>query len=266
MDRRTFMKLSVGSAALAMLPLSACTTEVAVTPAEVEVATGPIALGTRGVRFEVQPDQHRLVITDASGNRRMVGRVGSGVGELNYPIRVAAHKGLAYVVDCGNHRVQVFDADGNSVAMLGQDELLYPKGIAIEQDGGTKAFVADSRNRRIVVFDIDGPNAGIATATFGAEVLQAPYGIAVVDGRVMVADAGLRQVVELGRDGRIVRALEGDFVLPYDVAFDGDTLYVADAADARLSLFDWRGKATGSVALAKAATFCSLGSGRVFVG
>ncbi len=117
-----------------------------------------------------------------------------------------------------------------------------------------------------MVFDIDGPNAGIATHTFGAEVLQAPYGVALVEGRLMVADAGLRQVVELGRDGRIVRALEGDFVLPYDVAFDGDTLYVADAADARLRLFDWRGKATGTVPLTKAATFCSLGAGRVFVG
>ncbi len=269
MDRRNFMKLSLGSAAVAMLPLSglsglsACTTEVAVTPTEVEVATGPTAIGTRGVRFEVQPERHRLVITQIDGTQSIVGRVGRGVGELNYPIRVATHRGLAYVVECGNHRVQVFDAAGKSVGLLGQDELSYPKGITIV-DG--QVYVADARNRRVVVFDIDGPNAGVATHTFGADVLQAPYGIALVDGRVMVADAGLRQVVELSRDGALVRVLEGDFVLPYDVAFDGDTLYVADAASARLSLFDDRGRATGTVELAKAATFCSLGAGRLFVG
>jgi DNA-binding beta-propeller fold protein YncE len=266
MDRRTFMKLSVGSAAVAMLPLSglsACTTEGASSSTEVELTAGPIAVGKRGVRFEVQPDRHRLVITQIDGTQSIVGRVGSGVGELNYPMRVATNDGLAYVVECGNHRVQVFDADGNSVGMLGQDELSYPKGIAI---AGDQAFVADARNKRVVVFDLTGPNAGVATQTFGANVLQAPYGIAVVDGRVMVADAGLRQVVELSRDGTLVRALEGEFVLPYDVAFDGDTLFVADAAQARLSLFDPRGRATGTLELAKAATFCSLGAGRLFVG
>ena len=266
MDRRTFMKLSVGSAAVAMLPLSGlsglsgCTTEVAMTPTEVEVATGPIAIGNRGVRFEVQPDRHRLVITQIDGTQSIVGGVGSAVGQLNYPLRVASHRGLAYVVECGNHRVQVFDAAGNSVGMLGQDELSYPKGIAIADD---QIYIADARNRRVVVFDI---GSGVATHTFGADVMQAPYGIAIVEGRIIVADAGLRQVVELSREGAIVQVLEGDFVLPYDVAFDGDTLYVADAATARLSLFDDRGRATGTVELAKAATFCSHGAGRVFVG
>lgn len=261
MDRRTFIKLGAGATALAMMPLSACTTDtIAAHSLEPEVTVGPVAYGARGVRFEVQPERHRLVITHRSGQQHVISRVGAGIGELNYPMRVATHRGLAYVVECGNHRVQVFDADGRSVGMLGVDELEYPKGITIV---GEEIYVADSRNKRIAVFDI---GEDYVARTFGADVLQAPYAVAVVDGRLIVADAGLRQVVELGRDGRIVEVLAGDFVLPYDVAWDGEVLAVADAAHAQVSLFDRHGRPSRVIALAKAPTFCAIDDGRLFVG
>src|SRR5207302_4723388 len=58
-----------------------------------------------------------------------IGRSGSGDGELNRPSGVAVDQhGDVYVADCGNNRVQLFDADGRYVEKFIGDATLSKSG------------------------------------------------------------------------------------------------------------------------------------------
>jgi sugar lactone lactonase YvrE len=64
--------------------------------------------------------------------------------------------GRVYVMDTGNDRVVIFDADGNFITDFGSEgfdrgQLDEPTGIAIDQNSG-KVFIADTWNQRIHVF------------------------------------------------------------------------------------------------------------------
>jgi DNA-binding beta-propeller fold protein YncE len=250
MDRRTFLRLSAGSAALSMLPLGACTTTTPLP--QVAAAAGPAAVLVDGTRFEALPDRHAIVATGAQGERRVSG-VGSAHGKLNFPIGVTIAGGLVYVVECGNHRVQIFDQDLRSLGALGEGELLYPGGIATMAD---EILVADSRNARIVGFLANGD----MTRSFGTEVLRAPRGLAPIDDTVIVADPGLRKVVELDGNGKVRRELGGDWVLPWDVATDGTHVFVADASTSQLAVLDRQGRRVDTIALDAAARAVSFGA------
>ena len=64
-----------------------------------------------------------------------MGGVGSSLRQFNYPADVAVLGDLAYVVETGNHRVQIFDAAGRSVGAMGEDILNYPGGIITTASG-----------------------------------------------------------------------------------------------------------------------------------
>lgn len=249
MDRRSFLRLSAGSAALAMLPLSACTTSA---PPAIERAVGPTAIMDDGTRFVVMPTEHALVITGADGERR-VGGLGTTAGKLNFPIAVAVVGELAYVVDCGNHRVQVFDRIGRSVGVLGEGELLYPKGIVAS---ATELLVADTSNARIVGFALDGD----VVRTLGEGTLSAPRGLARIEDALLVTDGGLRKVMELDDQGRIRRELGAGWIAPRDVATDGERIYVADATTKQLAVFERSGRQNKSLELEVAPRFMTLGA------
>jgi len=66
------------------------------------------------------------------------------------------NSGIVYVVDSGNHRIQVFDSKGNFLAKWGKYgagdmEFAWPSyGIAVSQSGDV--YVSDTYNNRIKVF------------------------------------------------------------------------------------------------------------------
>jgi len=91
---------------------------------------------------------------------RTVGATGSGAGQFRRPHDVEVGRdGTVYVVDSGNHRVQVFDAEMNhrasSAADLGLNE---PKYLALD---GERIWLADENNHRIVLLDHDLKAIGI---------------------------------------------------------------------------------------------------------
>jgi len=123
--------------------------------------------GPEGVA--VAPDG-RVIVTNTSGGSvrlfrdgsevRTVGRYGSGAGEFNRPHGVeAAADGTVYVVDSGNHRVQVFDRDMNHKATFGAAlKLDEPKYLRID---GDRIWLADEYNHRILLLDRDGKLLGV---------------------------------------------------------------------------------------------------------
>jgi DNA-binding beta-propeller fold protein YncE len=83
---------------------------------------------------------------------RTVGEYGSAAGQFSRPHDIDVDRdGRVYVVDSGNHRVQVFDAELNhlmtSSPALGLHE---PKYLAFD---GDRIWLADEDNHRIVLLD-----------------------------------------------------------------------------------------------------------------
>lgn len=251
-NRRTFM---FAGAALA-LPLSGCGGGVDLPP--VTSQSAPLAMSKTGSQFVAQALSHSLVITDSKGNRTTVGGVGQGLGQFNYPADVAVLGELAYVVETGNHRVQIFDGAGRSIGVMGADVLNYPGGIITTAD---EILVSDSRNARIVGFD----TSGRVTRMIGEGTLSAPRGLAVVPGGLLIADPGLRKVLRLDMDGRKTGEFGTDWVLPWDVATDGTLIFVADVSANEVAVLDDTGHRVDRIALDSPPQYLSFRDNKLYV-
>ncbi|MFH0774727.1 MAG: CARDB domain-containing protein [bacterium] len=74
---------------------------------------------------------------------------------------------------------------------------------------------------------------------------SSPYGIAVSEGEVYVADSGNNRIQKFGKDGKLILEFgkfgeeSGEFNAPYDVAVDSsEDIYVADTWNNRIQKFD----------------------------
>jgi DNA-binding beta-propeller fold protein YncE len=152
----------------------------------------------------VSSEHHRVMVFDvASGNHLFdIGKRGSGEGELNLPRDVVIGKeGRLYVVDSGNFRVQVFDANGKFQKNFGSigkqtGSFARPKEIAADTEGNV--YVVDSAFGNFQIFNPEGELlmfAGERSESDGPGRYMLPSGIFVdEDGRVYVVDQWYRKV------------------------------------------------------------------------
>lgn len=253
MERRTFV---IGAATTLTLPLWGCGGGGIDLP-PVSLQRSPTAVGREGLRFQAEPWKHSLAVTSPKGVTTTVGGLGRGSGQLNFPVDVAVLDGRAYVVETGNHRVQVFDAQGVTLGMLGEGVLSYPGGIVA---GASEIWVSDSRNARLMGFSPDGR----VTRILGEGVLSAPRGMAVVSDGLLVADPGLRRILKLGPDGRVLAELGRDWVLPWDVATDGKLIFVADVSRPGIVVLGEFGDRVEEIGLDAAPTYLSFRAGTLY--
>ncbi|MFQ5611786.1 MAG: flippase activity-associated protein Agl23 [Anaerolineae bacterium] len=186
------------------------------------------------------------------------GSNGSGDGQFIAPRNLAVSpQGQVYVVDSGNHRVQVFDSEGNFLAKWGEQgtgpgQFSEPWGIAIAPNGNV--YVADTWNNRIQVFDAGGNYlfewGGPLTDTQG-NIEAAPglfYGPreVVIDeaGNVYVTDTGNKRIQKFSAEGQYLDSwggpgiIPGRFEEPVGLALDGlGNFYVADTWNRRIQKF-----------------------------
>ena len=101
---------------------------------------------------------HRIVVFDISGDEppdaplMCWGKPGSEPGQLRYPYDIVLDGLHVYVCEFGNHRVQKFTRQGESVASWGQPgreigELENP--WAIVKDSRNRLHVLDTNNQRV---------------------------------------------------------------------------------------------------------------------
>ena len=86
---------------------------------------------------------------------RSFGREGKNNGDFDCPKGIAFDSlGNILVVDCNNHRVQVFDRIGNFLSKFGDHRLIFPEGLSINGNGDI--IVAGVGNKLIKVFSSGG--------------------------------------------------------------------------------------------------------------
>ena len=220
-----------------------------------------------------------------------------GVGRGNEPLLVEP-KGVAtgpdgrvYVAEGRANRVTAFNPDGSIVAAWGQPgpgegQFAEPWGIAVSTAG--EVFVADTWNHRIQKFTADGrfllawgglvDTRGDARGSEGR--FWGPRDIAIgPDGMLYVTDTGNKRIQVFDSNGGFVRAFGGEgsepgrFNEPVGLAFQGDTLLVADAWNGRIQQLDTYGAPRGTIpiagwesrSVANKPYLAADGRGRIFV-
>ena len=160
-----------------------------------------------------------------------------------------------YVVDTGNHRVQVFDSDGTHLYSFGgfgpgPGGFNQPHGIAISSDD--RIYVADTGNHRVAEYalEADGevgasPVSLIGGLGSGAGRLSLPHGVATdSSGRLHVADTDNHRIKVFDPSGRfayhygVAGVGAGQFAEPHGLAVDGQgNTWVADSGNDRVAVY-----------------------------
>lgn len=152
----------------------------------------------------VDSKEHFVRALDLDSGKQLfqIGKRGDGPGEFNLPRdAVIGADGLLYVVDGGNFRVQVFDAQGKYVKTFGaigrqSGQFSRPKEIAADAQGNV--YVADTGFGNFQIFDKNGVlllDVGTRGNSDAPARFMLPSGIAVdVDGRVYMVDQFFRKV------------------------------------------------------------------------
>jgi sugar lactone lactonase YvrE/predicted metal-dependent phosphoesterase TrpH len=161
----------------------------------------------------------------------------------------------------GNHRIQVYDADGNYLNTIGttgvagasNQQFLGPRYIFIDAAG--LLYVADSGNHRVQIFNVTDPLSPTYVATLGAtgesgwdqNHFNYPSGVAVTDSAIYVADTQNNRVQVYDRNSRDYLATVGtgfgygayEFKSPLDVDVDdAGNVYVVDTGNVRVQQFN----------------------------
>lgn len=153
---------------------------------------------------ETTPGQHRALAMDADGRvKAQFGREGKGPGELSFPNGLAVDgKGLVYVSDSSNSRMQVLDPRSGFTSVFQKPEgFSMPRGAGVD---GDRLYVADTVGDSISVFALE----------------SAP-----------------RYLYSFGDEGRA----DGRFLYPEGLAIDpSGRVYVADRENNRIQVFGYQ--------------------------
>lgn len=158
--------------------------------------------GSDGTLYVTDSEANRVWrFTESGESLGTFGALGTGPGQFDFPTGIAFddETGELLVADQHNHRVQVFDADGNYVREIANGGSLgqffgYLQGLSVDPKG--RLVTVDSFQGRVGVFSRAGEFLG-TVGTFGAEPgkLLLPNDAAVdATGRVLVTSTNTGRV------------------------------------------------------------------------
>ena len=184
------------------------------------------------------------------------GVAGAGQGQFTAPHNVAiGPDGRIYVADSGNHRIQVFDADGSFLTMwgsFGAEPGLFnePWGLTVDNNF---VYVADTWNHRVQVFSHEGQliaNYGQSGSPVGEEeglgLFFGPRDVLLIaDDGLLVTDTGNHRIQIMDRLGNYLSQLGGlggvlgQLNEPVGLGRGPDgSIFIADTWNGRIQRFD----------------------------
>lgn len=254
----------------------------------------PLELGSRTMQFWLRKDLAAagtgVASSTSSGGSGLIRLVAqqqiAQPGDLNGPTGIAVDReGNIYIADTLNHRIQIFDSDGNLVRTMGgfgsgAQQFFEPRGVAVDSQGNL--YVADTWNARIVKYSPTGEwlkswgsgdqdlgegrkatitdgtpdgNASVPLGFFG------PRGLAIDEqDRIYIADTGNKRIVVTDNEGNFLYqwgfagSQPGAFNEPTGVGVDAEgNVYVSDSWNGRVQVF--QRQADGKVSTIPAVTW-----------
>ena len=199
------------------------------------------------------PEAKEVVLIDGATRKTLI-REGKLQGQVRAPRGFFVDpKGLLYVADTGNDRVQIFKADGTYDNMFGESgsgegQFRQPSSVAVNAKGNI--FVADTKNKMIKAFSADGMFLFAVGPDFGSVMLANPVTVRCDDKKnVYVLDSVLKKVIVLNDMGKFLRVWDdsGSLQDPASLAYDGKGFfYVLDKGSFNVKIFDEAGSFTAS--------------------
>ncbi|MEB3284598.1 MAG: protein kinase [Candidatus Sericytochromatia bacterium] len=180
------------------------------------------------------------------------GTSGFNAGEFQQPRGVTIDaRGLVYVADTENSRIQVFDAQGNHQRdirpALGRESFRFPRSLTIAPQTG-RIYVVDELDYRIYVLDAEGQQLSVWDRR------RNPKEPTAVPGRLAISGNGTIYVSEPNGHRVIMYSPTQAFLANFGVNGELQTpsgiyvgpkyvLYVLDYGQCKVHTFDSRGKA-----------------------
>jgi len=214
-----------------------------------------------GVNFPSSPFQIQVLsklkprnYNEIIGPKLTFGSEGNGNCQLKEPCgSVINSNGNILVCDRRNHRIQIFDSDGNFISKLGSSGnenglFRYPFGIAINSKGNI--IVSDQFHRQIQIFDSEGN----FISKFGSEgnkngQFNGPVGLAIdLNDNILVCDMRNNRIQIFDFEGKFLSKFgtkgneNGQFDHPVGITINlKGNIIVGDQNNHRIQIFDSEG-------------------------
>ena len=181
---------------------------------------------------------------------------------LQWPIAVTSDSNHRVLV-ADSRAVHIFDFKHAKYSVLdgGREHLSKPVSLAV--DGHDNIYVVDEGSRTVLVYDSAGKfRRSFGKLTGGESYFESPDGIAIdtSTGRIYLCDTRRHMIIMMDENGRILGRVgrrgggdrPGEFRLPTQAVVSAGELFVLDAGNTRLQIFDSAGHFKQSIALVDA--------------
>merc|ERR1719322_650669 len=175
------------------------------------------------------------------------GEFGILEGQFTEPSGVAVtEENEIIVADTNNHRIQVFDKEGNFQFQFGEvgkrdGQLLYPNRVAVVAKTGDIVVTERSPTHQVQIFT----KYGQFIRKFGADILQHPRGVTTDNcGRIIVVECKVMRVVIFDMVGNVLNKFSCSRFLEFPngvVVNDSMEIFISDNRAHCVKVFDYQG-------------------------
>ena len=209
--------------------------------------SNPCGVAITPDNFILVTDEHKIQKLTIDGKLiASVGQQGSKPLEFNGPcgVAISPKTGQIYVVDCGNHCIQVLNPDLTfSYSFSSKRSAEGQHSIAINDKG--LVYISNMCSHCIQVFTSEGKyKLQFGTRGSGPGQLLLPTGIVINNNLLYVVEWGNHRVSIFTTDGEFVSSFGGygmgidHFNIPYDITLDNEGyLYICDLGNNRLVMY-----------------------------
>ena len=199
------------------------------------------------------PEAREIALIDGASKKTLI-KEGKLQGQVRAPRDIFVDpKGMIYVADTGNDRVQIFKPDGSYDNMFGESgsgegQFRMPSSVSVNAKGNI--YVADTKNKKIKAFSADGMFLFAVGPELGSVTLINPVAVRCdEDKNVYILDSELKKVVVLDAMGKFLRVWDdsGNLQEPASLAYDGKGFfYILDKGSFNVKIFDAAGNFNAS--------------------